>query len=60
MNADPQHATRTTEHGTLYIGTHALITEGFDLPNIGLVIIDEQHKFGVVQRENAVIQIRLP
>ena len=36
---------------TLYIGTHALLTSGFELPDLGLVIIDEQHKFGVTQRE---------
>jgi ATP-dependent DNA helicase RecG len=36
---------------TLFIGTHALLTAGFDLPKLGLVIIDEQHKFGVSQRE---------
>jgi ATP-dependent DNA helicase RecG len=35
----------------LFIGTHALITGGFELPKLGLVIIDEQHKFGVAQRE---------
>ncbi len=39
---------------TLFIGTHALFTEGFQLPNLGLVIIDEQHKFGVAQREQLV------
>jgi len=38
----------------LTIGTHALLTEGFDLPDLGLVIIDEQHKFGVAQREQLV------
>jgi ATP-dependent DNA helicase RecG len=36
---------------TLFIGTHALLTGDFVLPKLGLVIIDEQHKFGVVQRE---------
>jgi ATP-dependent DNA helicase RecG len=36
---------------SLHIGTHALLTSGFDLPKLGLVIIDEQHKFGVTQRE---------
>ena len=36
------------------IGTHALLTGGFDLPKLGLVIIDEQHKFGVAQRETLV------
>jgi ATP-dependent DNA helicase RecG len=39
---------------TLFIGTHALFTAGFDLPKLGLVVIDEQHKFGVTQREQLV------
>ena len=39
---------------TVYIGTHALLSEGFDLPKLGLVIVDEQHKFGVAQRETLV------
>jgi ATP-dependent DNA helicase RecG len=39
---------------TLHIGTHALFTSGFDLPRLGLVIIDEQHRFGVAQREQLV------
>jgi ATP-dependent DNA helicase RecG len=38
----------------LHIGTHALFTSGFDLPRLGLVIIDEQHRFGVAQREQLV------
>ena len=32
------------------IGTHALIQEGVEFHKLGLAIIDEQHKFGVVQR----------
>ncbi len=39
---------------TLTIGTHALIEAGFAPGNLGLVIIDEQHKFGVAQREQLV------
>jgi ATP-dependent DNA helicase RecG len=46
--------TRHSSPVTLFIGTHALLTGGFDLPKLGLVIIDEQHKFGVVQRETLV------
>ncbi len=32
------------------VGTHALITEDVDFAHLGLVIIDEQHRFGVMQR----------
>jgi ATP-dependent DNA helicase RecG len=39
---------------TLVIGTHALIESSYEVPQLGLVIIDEQHKFGVVQRERLV------
>ncbi|HUA64572.1 MAG TPA: ATP-dependent DNA helicase RecG [Alphaproteobacteria bacterium] len=35
-------------------GTHALFSSGFELPKPGLVIIDEQHRFGVAQREQLV------
>ena len=34
----------------LLIGTHALVEEGVQFKNLGLAIVDEQHKFGVVQR----------
>src|ERR1019366_8586778 len=45
---------------SIFIGTHALFTEKFELPNLGLVIIDEQHKFGVAQREQLVRKGRYP
>ncbi|HWY31988.1 MAG TPA: ATP-dependent DNA helicase RecG [Candidatus Acidoferrum sp.] len=49
-----------THGSSLTIGTHALLTAGFDLGNLGLVIIDEQHKFGVTQRETLVRKGRYP
>jgi len=36
----------------LIIGTHALLNSNIEFENLGLVITDEQHRFGVRQREN--------
>ncbi|MGI8956909.1 MAG: DEAD/DEAH box helicase, partial [Chthoniobacterales bacterium] len=36
--------------GQIFVGTHALLFEPEGLENPGLVVIDEQHKFGVAQR----------
>ncbi len=50
MSATPPSA----ERPALTVGTHALIHAGFSPERLGLVIIDEQHKFGVSQREELV------
>jgi ATP-dependent DNA helicase RecG len=43
------HAIRTGE-AKLVVGTQALIQEGVDFQSLGLIIVDEQHRFGVTQR----------
>ena len=49
-----------TSAPTLVIGTHALLETDFQLPDVGLVIIDEQHKFGVAQRNQLLRKGRCP
>lgn len=44
----------------LLIGTHSLLNEKVEFNNLGLVITDEQHRFGVVQRENLRTKGKLP
>ncbi len=56
----PNSKDRSLSLPSLFIGTHALIQAGFDVENLGLVIIDEQHKFGVAQREQLVRKGRYP
>ncbi len=43
-------ATKSGEIGIL-IGTHALLSEGVEFDDLALLVIDEQHRFGVEQRD---------
>src|SRR5947208_13141667 len=38
-------------HCALVVGTHALIEDDVEFANLGLAIVDEQHRFGTRQRE---------
>ena len=40
----------------LVIGTHALLTDDTEFMRLGLVIIDEQHRFGVEQRQKLMLK----
>ena len=50
--AEREEALEAIANGSadLIVGTQALIQEGVDFHKLGLVIIDEQHRFGVMQR----------
>jgi ATP-dependent DNA helicase RecG len=50
----------STRQVEMVIGTHALIQDSFTTAKLGLVIIDEQHKFGVTQRERLLQKGRYP
>ncbi|MYG99962.1 MAG: ATP-dependent DNA helicase RecG [Acidimicrobiaceae bacterium] len=52
------HAGLATGDVDIVVGTHALISEGLEYRSLGVVVIDEQHRFGVEQR--AVLRDRGP
>jgi ATP-dependent DNA helicase RecG len=43
----------------IVVGTHALIQEGFELRDLAVAVVDEQHRFGVEQR-SALVAGRAP
>ena len=43
----------------LIIGTHALITDDTEFHKLGFVVIDEQHRFGVLAKKNLKLKVIL-
>lgn len=37
---------------SIVIGTHALLSEGVEIPALAMLVVDEQHRFGVAQRDH--------
>ena len=60
MKFETGSATDKPARPNLIIGTHTLIESRFAPDKLGLVVIDEQHKFGVAQREQLVRKGRYP
>ncbi|HWG57292.1 MAG TPA: ATP-dependent DNA helicase RecG [Gaiellaceae bacterium] len=51
--------TRAAADADVIVGTHALIAEGFELRDLAVAVVDEQHRFGVEQRA-ALVEGRAP
>lgn len=63
LTGSTKHKTELKKHikngeVDLVIGTHALITDDTEFKNLGLAIIDEQHRFGVAQRQKLLAKAR--
>ena len=56
----PFHPAGNGDEPQIIIGTHALLYEGMPFSRLGLVVIDEQHKFGVLQRARLISQAVAP
>ncbi len=62
LTGSTTHARATIHSGDAHVvvGTHALFQEKTHFKNLGLIIFDEQHRFGVTQRERLAAKGRRP
>jgi ATP-dependent DNA helicase RecG len=54
VRRDAEQHTRDAYAPQIVVGTHALLYESSEFEDLGLVVIDEQHKFGVLQRARLI------
>jgi ATP-dependent DNA helicase RecG len=50
----------TSGETQILIGTHAILEDEIEFKNLGLIIVDEQHRFGVMQRLALIKKCRYP
>ncbi len=55
-------ASRKDDHdgASVIVGTHALLSKGFAPRHVALVVVDEQHRFGVAQRQELLAKLPPP
>jgi ATP-dependent DNA helicase RecG len=58
-SASPKKVRAAAQSADVVVGTHALIQEGVELRDLAVAVVDEQHRFGVEQRQ-ALAQGRAP
>jgi ATP-dependent DNA helicase RecG len=58
-SSSPKRERDLAPQADIVVGTHALIQEGVELPNLAVAVVDEQHRFGVEQRK-ALTESRSP
>lgn len=59
-NKTEEHCMNIGEFPQIIIGTHALLYDSNLFNDLGLIVIDEQHKFGVSQRASLIRQGKTP